>query len=466
MPEISYPDEPILIVDDEEPALDTMRTVLHAAGLDHVMCLQDGRQALRVLQEEEIGVLLLDLRMPHIPGTELLVRVREEHPEVPVIVITAADEVETAMQCMRNGAFDYFVKPIDKNQVIDAVKRAMRFRELQWESAALRRSLYAGRSELPEALRGIVTQNARMRATFRYVAAIATTSQPVFITGETGVGKGLMARAIHVLSGREGEFVTANMAGIDDVFFADTLFGHTKGSYTGAGEPRSGLIDRASGGTLLLDEIGDLGAASQVKLLGVLEEREYYPLGSDLPKRTDVRFLVATSRDIEESMKSGRFRKELYFRLCTHHVHLPPLRERKDDLPFLVEHFLDLAAEKLHKKKPVVPQELYTLLRLYDFPGNVRELQALVFDALSRHTSGVLSTATFRNLVWPKKASREEQDREVFGLTGGTLPTLRQSEQLLIAEAMRRSDGNQSIAARLLGISRQALNQRLKRSGE
>jgi DNA-binding NtrC family response regulator len=259
---------------------------------------------------------------------------------------------------------------------------------------------------------------------------------------------------------------------LDDNVFADTLFGHKKGAFTGADQARSGLLEKTSGGTLFLDEIGDLTPASQVKLLRLLQDGEYFPLGSDVAKRTDARIVVATNQDIDALQASGKFRKDLYYRLTDHRIHVPPLRDRMEDLPLLIEHFLDKASETLGKNRPTPPDELFTLLSTHHFPGNVRELENLIFDAVTNHKSGKLSMASFKSHIYQKQPGSRLESVELAAKESLSisfqeqLPTLKQAEQLLIAEAMQRADGNQSIAALMLGISRQALNKRLKKSGQ
>ena len=311
-----------------------------------------------------------------------------------------------------------------------------------------------------------------MYSIFRQVESIAVTGDTVLITGETGVGKEKIAQAIHRLSGRSGAFVPVNIAGADDHLFSDMLFGHEKGAFTSAESVRMGLIEQASGGTIFLDEIGDLGMEPQLKLLRLLQDGQYYRLGDDTPRRCEARTVVATNRTIESLMTDKTFRDDFFFRLRTHHVHLPPLRERTEDIPLLVSHFLKRAAEALGKKIPVPPPELFTLLATYHFPGNIRELEGMVRDAVSRHKGGVLSTESFR----------QEIDEQTSVLHGGVvagagadsfvdelsslhkLPALKEMEELLITEALKRADGNQTIAAQLLGISRKALNNRLNRA--
>jgi len=245
--------------------------------------------------------------------------------------------------------------------------------------------------------------------------------------------------------------------------FADTLFGHSRGAYTGAEGERQGLLRQAGSGTLFLDEIGDLSAASQIKLLRLVESREYYPLGSDLPRSTDARFLIATNRPLPLLVSGGQFRRDLYYRLQTYEIRIPPLRERKDDLPLLIDHFQALASESLGKKKLVVPPELLTLMEAYEFPGNVRELRSLIFNAVSRQKDKVLSLQTFREAMgFSGEQLRVELGEAAFAFPE-RLPTLRWMTARLIEEALGRAKGNQAIAAGLLGITPQALSKRLKR---
>lgn len=324
----------------------------------------------------------------------------------------------------------------------------------------------------PGAFAEIITVNARMIAVLRQLEDISITGQPVLITGETGVGKELFAKAVHRLSGLGGDFVPVNVAGLDDNVFSDTLFGHVKGAFTGADRLRRGMVDKALGGTLFLDEIGDLSPASQVKLLRLLQEREYLPLGGDDYKKSQARIVTATNADLWAFQRTGQFRSDLNYRLRTHHVNIPPLRERLDDLPLLLDHFFELAARIFGKKRPTPPKELLPLLAGYSFPGNVRELQGMVFDAVSRHQDKILPLATFHEHVaryhennFISKKGRSNIDDLPIPFCN-KFPTIKEATRLLVLEAMKQTDGNQGVAARLLGISRQALNKRLNRISE
>jgi DNA-binding NtrC family response regulator len=381
-------------------------------------------------------------------------------------------DVDKAVECMRMGAFDYLVKPVEPARLVTSVRRAIEMRALASENERLRSRFFASTLEHPEAFADIVARSPAMLTVFRYIEVVAASPQCVAITGETGVGKELVARAIHGLSGRKGKMVSVNVAGLDDHMFADTLFGHRRGAFTGADENRAGLVEKAEGGTLFLDEIGDLSAVSQVKLLRLLQEREYFRLGEDEPRVTNTRVVVATSRELKALQAEGKFRKDLFYRLMTHHIQLPPLRERlDDDLAILVDHFLGKAAGQLQKRKPVAPPELITLLRTYDFPGNVRELEAMIFDAVSRHPSGVLSLEAIRGHLRSRRmpvgsvAERAVSSQATI-VFPKPLPTLRQTVELLIHEALTISSNNQKVAAGMLGITPQALGQRLKRRQE
>ena len=456
---------PILLVDDEPSLLRSTSLMLRAAGFGAVQTLDDSRQVLPLLARQPVSLLLLDLTMPHLHGQEVLQQVVTEYPEVAVIIITATSELDIAVQCMQQGAQDYLVKPVEKSRFIAAVTRVMEMRALQQEVQTLKDHLLRGELRQPDAFSEIVTKNKAMTAIFQYVEAIAGSSQPVLISGETGTGKELIARAIHSLSGRTGEFVAVNAGGLDDQVFSDTLFGHKKGAFTGAEQVREGLIATAANGTLLLDEIGDLTQASQIKLLRLLQDSTYYPLGSDQPRRSQARMIVATHRDIQSLIVEGGFRKDLYYRLRGHHIQLPPLRERKDDLPALLDHFLGQAAAQLGKDKPTVPSELLTMLSNYHFPGNVRELESMVFDAVARHQRGVLSLQGFKAAIGSELDSMERTEAPAVpaGMFADHLPTLKEAEQYLIEQALQRAKGNQGIAASMLGLTRQALNKRLVR---
>jgi DNA-binding NtrC family response regulator len=440
--------------------------MLRGSGFESVHTVDDSRTVLPFLEAHQgVSLVILDLSMPHITGLELLPLITCQFPHIQIIVVTAANEIATAVDCIKKGASDYLVKPVDKDQFLLSITRALEIFDLKNEVTSLKEYLLADSLKHEELFSSIITKNRKMRAIFQYIEAIAGTKEPVLVTGETGVGKELIAKAIHGLSARRGPFVATNVSGLDDHMFSDTLFGHKRGAYTGAEQARDGLILQSSEGTLFLDEIGDMSEASQVKLLRVLQEKEFYPLGSDIPKKANTRMVVATNRDLQRLIAEGRFRNDLYFRLRTHQIMIPPLRDRREDIPLLLDYFLEGASRQLGKKKPSHPRELVTLLMNYSFPGNVRELHSMVFDAVARHRSGILPLESFREKIGEEFAtymSGHPEDSPILDVTK-RFPTLKETEEYLINEALRLSSNNQGIAASLLGITRQALNKRLLR---
>ena len=309
----------------------------------------------------------------------------------------------------------------------------------------------------------IVTCDRKMQTIFKYIEAIAPTSQAVMITGDTGTGKELVARALHDASGRSGNFVSVNVAGLEDIMFSDTLFGHSRGAFTGADRERKGLIETAAGGTLLLDEIGDLNSASQVKLLRLLQEDEYYSLGSDKKMKSTARILVATNSNLEALMARSSFRTDLYYRLCSHHIHLPTLRERRNDIPLLVEYFMKKSAKELGRPIPTVSADTLKLLMLREFPGNVWELRGFVFNAVAISKPGTVVFPRPNSSSIPHPIQPPTSNFADMTTHPDRMPTLSEAEEYLISNALRVSMGNQQAAAVILGITRQALNKRLKR---
>jgi DNA-binding NtrC family response regulator len=452
----------ILLVDDDPAWLHGLRLTLErTAGLDHLYTCQDPREVAGMVARLPIGLVVLDLNMPHLSGEQVLASLAAEHPDVAAIMVSGMNEVETAVRCVKAGALDYFVKTSEEERLVGGVVRAVRLLELQRENREVASRLLGGTLRHPEAFAALVTRDHAMLTLFAYVEAVATSPQPLLVTGESGVGKELVARAAHALSGRKGPFVALNVAGLDDSVFADTLFGHVRGAFTGADQVRRGMIEEAADGTLLLDEIGDLTTASQVKLLRFIQEGEYFPLGSDRPRRGRARLVVATHQDLAARQAAGTFRRDLYYRLCTHAVRIPPLRDRRGDLPLLIDAFLEEAAQALGRKKPTAPPQLAQLLGTHPFPGNVRELRALVFDAVGRHQAGVLSTGSFLQALGRREGAPVAPDANPFVVVE-PLPTFDEALELLVDEALRRSQGNQTVAARLLGVTQPALSKRLK----
>lgn len=463
----------VVIVDDEPQMLSTCRELLVSNGFKNILTLDDSRTVVPLLKDkgEEISLMLLDLSMPHISGQKLLEELTANFPHIPVIILTSIHDTDTAVQCIKAGAIDYLVKPPSIDRLITSVNNAIDMQELKREVRELRHYLLDGTLQHRDKFSKIITKNSKMMNLFKYIEAVAPSPIPLLITGETGVGKELIADAAHRLSGREGNFVAINAAGIDDHTFSDTLFGHVKGAFTGADTKRDGMIAQAQGGTLFFDEIGDLSEMSQIKLLRIIQEQSYYQLGSDELKKCNVRLIFATNKDLMRLQSEGKFRKDLYYRLSCHRVHIPPLRERTEDIPLLFEHFLSVAAEETGIAKPECSQELISFLRTYAFTGNVRELQGIAYDLAMRHRGGVLRVNNFKEAgrlpedeqfsFKPDKTDDNIEDGELLLRKFGHFPTFEEMENYLVEQAMKRSNGNQSMAAGFLGVSRQALNKRL-----
>lgn len=457
----------ILVVDDDTDLLNQLTRTLVSNGLGEVEPLSSPLAVMDRLARGDIQVLLLDLVMPGMSGADLLRMVNQSYPQIPVIMMTAVTDVSTAVACIKSGAFDYLTKPLDTPRLYATVRKAMSFSEMATQNRHLKGFLLGEPLSRPEIFSGIITVDSKMKSIFKLVETVAATPHPILITGETGVGKELIARAIHDASGLTGEFVPVNVAGLDDVMFSDMIFGHRRGAYTGASEHREGLIRKASGGTLFLDEIGDMNQDSQKMLLRLLQEKEYYRLGSDILHHSNARIIAASNRDFKEMIAAGTFRQDLYHRLTIHQIKIPPLRERSADVPLLAGHFAMEAAVDLGMEPPELPVEIKLALSRFDFPGNVRELMNMIRNAVACSRRGILTFEDFQELapVEPisKKGVLKVSTEGSFTVYASfeRFPTIDEVEELLIREAMRVSEGNKGVATELLGISRPTLNKKL-----
>ncbi len=455
----------VLIIEDDPVSADLYSVQINASGLADCVICSDSRTVLPILVEHNIDMIVLDLNMPHVSGQEVLAQVSLQFPEIPTVVVTSDDSIQVAVECMRHGASDFITKPVAEARLLASIKQGLKMRDLQHEIRMLSSSLRALEIRNPEAFSEIITVNHQMRQIFAYIEAVAPSPKPVLVLGESGTGKELIARVLHTISGRSGEFIPVNVSGLDDTMFSDALFGHVKGAYTGAVGDRKGLVEQAANGTLFLDEIGDLPMPAQVKLLRLLQESEFYPLGSDTPKTARVKVVAATNANLTEKMERGIFRKDLYYRLMAHTVRLPALRERSEDVPHLVEFFVSQACAELGRARMNVPKEVYRLLEKYDFPGNIRELQSMIFDAVSQSFGAQLAIEPVRVYTVGISPAGEGVSA-VIGNGGvaisytGRFPTLQEVEEFFIRQAMQISDGNQSRAAELLGISQSTLSRR------
>lgn len=456
----------ILVMDDDQSFLDRMSRLLLSHDYKDVVTVNTNEGLLDLLGQREFAVLLMDWVMPGLDSNVLLNQIIEHYPYMPVIIITGINDTQHVVNCIRQGAFDYITKTTDPNRMMSSIDKASQFNELTRQNRQLKRYLLGEELLAPEIFSGIRTINPHMQGIFKLIETMSISNNPVMITGETGVGKELIAHAIHNASGAQGEFVALNVAGLDDRMFADTLFGHKKGAFTGAHESRKGLISKAQGGTLFLDEIGDLGSDSQIKLLRLLQEREYYRLGSDALMKSDARIITASNADFTMLLSQGRFRRDLFHRLRSHHIHIPPLRERKDDIPLLIDHYLKTSSNSMRRSVPVIPEEVRTALEEYQYLGNVRELGNLIHNAVACNDSGTLAFKDFPGISSPETPDPQDfrilRDKQFhMHAIFPRFPSMEAVEKLLINEALRLSSGNKSIAADLLGVARSTLHRKL-----
>ncbi|MBN2536190.1 MAG: sigma 54-interacting transcriptional regulator [Spirochaetales bacterium] len=463
-----FPGNPVLIVDDETPLLAIYDRVLRENGITNILLCNDSTEVLKILNSRKVSAIALDLIMPGITGEKLLLLIKQKYPEIPVIISTRIQTIESAVQCIKAGAYDYMIKPLEMQKFISHIKHCVEKQDLKDEVVRLANSFTIKELKHPDAFSKIVTQDQQMLSLFKYIEAIAESPFPVLITGESGVGKELVARTIHKTSGRKGEFIAVNISEIDRTMFIDTLFGHKKGAYTGADSERKGLIEQAKNGTLFLDEIGDMDIAVQVKLLRFMEEQTYRPLGSDTEIHACVKIVAATNAELDKKLETGLLRKDFYYRFAQHKISVPPLRERPGDLPLLIKHFVEQEAMRLNKKPPAYTGKCISLLKAYSFPGNIRELKTMIIDVMRITDSTVLPFSYFKEYIQAHSPAEKitgtgKREKEKKIIYSGDFPTLKEIKDFFIKEALKKTGGIQSNAAMLLGISKYSLHRFLKK---
>ena len=443
----------ILVVDDEAAQRQVLAGFLKRRGYEvaQAASLSD---ALGVVSSRTVDLVLSDLRMPGGSGIELISGVRQINPDIPVVIMTAFGTVQSAVEAMRHGAVDYLTKPIDLDELQLTVARELERRALVSENRELRRLV-----ESRYSLQGLETANSRMEQAVNLAARAASSRAAILLRGETGTGKELLARAIHHASPRaQMPLVTVNIGALPDTLIESEMFGHERGAFTGADRERRGRIEEADRGTLFLDEIGDLPRGAQVKMLRVLQEQTFERLGSNRPIRVDVRIIAATHRPLEQMMASGEFRDDLYYRLNVVSIELPPLRERREDIPGLVEQFLQRHGAESAGRVTGVSREALDLLTKYAYPGNVRELENIVRRALVLARGPLVGSHDLPSHVRGLAAEPE--------VTGGSFTEqVARFERRLIADALAHAGGVQTRAARELGMSERHLRSRLRRLG-
>ena len=445
----------ILVVDDDVSLRRVLKMQLEEAGYD-VVVAADGREAQDLINEHQPKLVITDLRMPGSAGMELLRYVRDEHLETTVIMITAFGSVETAVEAMKSGAYDYITKPIDYEALVLVVHRAMERQNLLEEVRTLRTAL-----DQRYGFEGIIGRSKSILRVLEMASRVAQHDSTVLIRGETGTGKELLARAIHHNSRRKNKpFVTINCGAIPKELIESELFGYTRGAFTGAVAPKPGKIEMADTGTLFLDEVGELPADMQVKLLRMLQNGELEKIGATGTTVVNVRVIAATNRNLQAMIEDGAFREDLYYRLAVVPLELPPLRERKQDIPFLANHFLKKLAPETGTQVEAITDAGMEKLIAYHWPGNVRELENVIERSLVMAAGTKLDADDIKMESAPRPRPQNE--------TSGFLPpgmTLDEYEQEIIREALKRADGNKSQAARLLGLTRNALRYRLTQMG-
>jgi len=454
----------IIIVDDEIEITTSYKIFLKKMGYKDFTIYNTPAHFQKDMKTLSPALVFLDLRMPGITGEDLLEQIKTNHPDTSVFIVSGTDEVDTAVRCIKKGALDYIVKPIDKDRFQTALIKGFEVYKIKTELKEIKENLKEG-GKASRHFSGIITRNNLMLNVFKYSEAVAQGESPVLITGETGTGKDLLAEAIHNSSGRKGPFVPVNVSALDENMFNDTLFGHTRGAFTGADKVRKGVLASAEDGSVFLDEIGDLKESSQIKLLRLIQNKEYLPLGSDTPLRTGARIIAATNADLEQKVAEGSFRQDLYYRLKTHTIHLPPLRERSEDIELIAIHYFSKEAENLGDESPEPPQTLLKSLSAHNFPGNIRELQSIISDYYLQFRNSVPKSSDVKSFLNKHKIKLTSDSRQISENRfeySGTFPTLKEMENLLIKKSLDISGGNQSKAAQMLGITRQALNKRLK----
>jgi len=443
----------LLVVDDEEPQRVMLSKILTRAGFD-VTTAADGREALTRLGAGSFDLLLTDQRMPALDGLELLQEARRLHPDLPVVLMTAYGSVSRAVEAMKLGAADYLSKPFERDELLVVLEKSLRQRRLEDEVATLR-GVLKNRYRLDN----IIGRSEPMQQVFSLIERVSHTDVPVLILGESGTGKELVARAIHEAGGRAGEpFVALNCAAIPETLLESEFFGHERGAFTGAVRAHAGRFEQADGGTLFLDEIGAMRVDLQAKLLRAIQEGEVQRLGSTKPLSVDVRILAATGEDLEQAIRERTFREDLYYRLNVVPVEMPPLRDRTDDIPLLVDHFLVASSKKIGREPLTISPDAMEQLQRYSWPGNVRELE----NCIERMVVLARGTRIGNEDLPSHLRHGAEPEGEINGFelpAGGVrLPDL---ELALIRQALKRSRGSLGPAARLLGISYKTLQYRV-----
>jgi len=446
----------VLVVDDDPAHRTMLRTLLTGWGYT-ISEADDGSTAIEKVHDQAFDLILMDIRMLKVSGLQALTEIKAFNPAIPIIIMTAYSSVETAVEALKNGAYDYLTKPLDFDELRFAMERAMDHTQLKEENRLLRETLGSHFDR-----RNIIGRSPAMVRLLETVAQVAPSEATILITGDSGTGKEMIAGAIHFNSPRkDGPFVKINCAAITETLLESELFGHEKGAFTGAYRKKEGRFRQAHGGSLFLDEISEMSLAMQVKLLRVLQEREITRVGGEEVIKVDVRIIAATNKDLLEEIEEGRFREDLYYRLNVVTLSMPPLRERREDIPLLAQHFLEVFSETNRKKiKGFTPQAMDRMLK-YDWPGNVRELMNGVERGVVLSRADYLDEQDLPMILKDASLSGESLAKDAFL---ADMP-LDEVEKASILKTLELAGGNKSEAARRLGITRRTLHKKLKMYG-
>lgn len=441
----------LLVVDDEKIALTNLVHILKKEGYQ-VTGAHSGLEAVKLLEKEAFDLVLTDLKMARVDGFGVMEKSKELYPDIEVIIITGFASIDSAIETMKKGAYHYIAKPYKLDEVRKVVKDALERTQLRRENLQLKKHLESFRGSTK-----IITNNGKMKKLLDMARQVAETGSTILITGESGTGKELLARFIHENSSRRaGPMLSINCGVFSEELLANELFGHEKGAFTGADDTKKGLVEMANGGTLFLDEITEMSPAMQVKLLRVLQEKEVQRVGGTVPIKVDVRFIAATNRDIQEEVREGNFRQDLYFRINVVSLRIPPLAERKDDIPLLCHHFIKKYAGITGKKVDDITHDALALLASYDFPGNVRELENVI-------ERGVALTRTEFLDIPQLPEDLRGLSFQTFRRKEGEMPSLGDQEKAYIQWVLNETRGNKTAAAQILGIDRVSLWRKLKK---
>lgn len=438
----------ILIIDDEKNIREGLQMALEDEGYE-VITAEDGTSGLQKALSEVVDLVITDLRMPGMGGQEILRRVSSETPGVPVIVLTGHGTVETAVEAMRMGAYDFLTKPLDLDRLSLLVKRALQNRELVLQHREL-----VAQVQSDKAFEHIIGKSAAMEHVFEMVRKVAPTRASVLITGESGVGKELIANAIHHLSPRKNKsYIKVHCAALAESLLESELFGHEKGAYTGAVSQKRGRFELADGGTIFLDEIGEINQSLQIKILRVLQEKQFERVGGEKSITVDTRLITATNKDLEKEIEAGTFRSDLYYRLNVVHLHIPPLRERKEDIPLLIAAFINEFTKENEKHISAIEPKARAALYAYDWPGNIRQLRNCLESAVVMSSDDIIRLSDLPEPI------RDAEQLSSIRIQIGT--PLAEAEQHIIIETLAAYNGNKSKTADVLGIGRKTLHRKL-----